>query len=207
MGDGGECSRKTYPIERNVQGKKNVAETGHRPWVSAWVLPWAWEDLSVPKSPSHYFIVNRHELTMLSLLTNTEPPWLSAFLASPSKPRATHLGRVESVEETGNCAWAFHTKNGLKQNGILRDIQFWRCGRYTHKNAYIAPVQFRVSIWSCDTLVLVIHASSVLSILWPCFNDWFLNPLHMLPSPDNPLWPLISLDRNLPQTIGTLCLR
>lgn len=38
VGDQGECPGKKPPIERNVKGKKNVAVTGHRPWISAWIL-------------------------------------------------------------------------------------------------------------------------------------------------------------------------
>lgn len=61
VGDGGECSREKHPTDTNVKGKTNVAETGHRPWLSAWIFAISMREFISSKISQLIFIVDRCE--------------------------------------------------------------------------------------------------------------------------------------------------
>lgn len=69
VGDGGECSRENYPIDRSVKGKTNVTETGHRPWISAWIFAISMREFISSKVSQLMLIVDRCEPRMFSHLT------------------------------------------------------------------------------------------------------------------------------------------
>lgn len=120
---------------------------------------------------------------------NIEPQWLSTFLPYPAYLGSHTCGGLAcgpwGAEKSGrNCQpWVAFLHKGCTEAKwyIMRPRVLTHERHHVNEDAYIAFVQFRVCICSCDTLFLVSHVRHAFPvfILWLCFNDWLLNPLHM----------------------------